>query len=250
MNRSLKQLIFGSIYLVILILIAGGIYFFYLKPAPSCFDSKQNQKETGIDCGGPCIPCELKGLSLITEEVKVFPAGKNQATVLAKVRNPSQNFSAKFSYQFELGGGLLGQSRELRGKKVIAPQATKYIVVPGLPIDAKDIRSGNLKITELNWEEDPHLIRDIRVVKQTNIDKNRVTVTGLLSNNSATNFPILNLAALLFDKEGGILNASVTRLEKVHPFSQKQFIFFFPEVEGLVQKLDPEKTEIQWELNE
>jgi hypothetical protein len=30
---------------------------------PSCFDNIQNQNETGIDCGGPCLPCEKCPLS-------------------------------------------------------------------------------------------------------------------------------------------------------------------------------------------
>ncbi len=30
------------------------------KPFPDCFDMLQNQGEQGVDCGGPCIPCESK----------------------------------------------------------------------------------------------------------------------------------------------------------------------------------------------
>jgi len=32
----------------------GGLY---CPPCPTCDDSIQNQKETGVDCGGPCAPC-------------------------------------------------------------------------------------------------------------------------------------------------------------------------------------------------
>ncbi len=249
MNRTLKQLTFGSFYFIIFALVAIGIYLFYLKPASSCTDNKQNQEETAIDCGGPCIPCEVKGTNLITEEVKIFPTGKNQATLLAKVRNPSRNFSASFSYEFNLGGTRFFQ-RELRGRETIAPQKVQYIVVPNLPIDGGSINGVNLDISKLNWSENKPLALNIRVNSQSNIDKNRVTVTGVLSNNSAVNLPIVKLTALLFDKEGKVLNASITQLEKVEAFSEKQFIIFFPEVEGLAKNLDPQKTEIQWELND
>jgi len=30
------------------------------KPFPDCFDGIQNQGETSIDCGGPCLPCPPK----------------------------------------------------------------------------------------------------------------------------------------------------------------------------------------------
>ena len=33
------------------------LLFFNCKPDPSCTDAKQNQGESGVDCGGPCIPC-------------------------------------------------------------------------------------------------------------------------------------------------------------------------------------------------
>ena len=249
MNRTGKQLFFSSIYLLILLLIAGGIYFFYLGPAPSCTDNKQNQGESGIDCGGSCVPCEVKDLSPVSEEVKFFLAGKNQATLLAKVKNPSRNFSANFSYEFNLGGSLSNQ-RELRGKETLAPERVEYIVVPGVPVDAGNIKSINLDITELNWSENKNSTSNIRVDGESKIDKTRVTVFGVLSNGSAANLPTVKLTALLKDREGKIINASVTRLEKVEAFSQRQFIIFFPEIEGLAENLNPQKTEVQWEVDE
>ena len=249
MNRILKQLAFGSVFFIIFALVALGAYLSYFKSAPSCADNKQNQGEAGVDCGGSCIPCEVKGLSIVTEEIKIFPTGKSQATLLAKVRNPSQNFSASFSYKFNLGGTLLYQ-RELRGRETLAPQKIQYIVVPNLPIDEERINGVSLDVAELNWSENNLPILDIRVNSQSNVDKNRVTVTGVLSNNSAVNLPTVKLIALLFDREGKVLNASITELEKVEAFSERQFIVFFPEVEGLAKNVDPQKTEIQWELDD
>ncbi|MDP2650557.1 MAG: FxLYD domain-containing protein [bacterium] len=249
MSRTLKQLTFGSVYFVILALVALGVYLLYFKPAPSCADNKQNQSEIGVDCGSSCIPCEVKGLNIVTEEIKIFPTGKSQITLLAKVRNPSQNFSASFSYKFNLGGTLAGQ-RELRGRETLAPQKIQYIVVPNLPIDEERIAGVSLDISELNWSENKLPVLNIRVNSQSDVNKNRVTVTGVLSNNSAANLPTVRLTALLFDKEGKILNASIAELGKVEAFSERQFIVFFPEVEGLAENVDPQKTEIQWELDD
>lgn len=250
MQRTLKQLAFGSAFFLTLLLIAGGIYFFILKPAPSCTDNRQNQKEVGTDCGGPCIPCELKNLNLITEEVKIFPAGDDLVTFLAKVRNPSQNLVASFSYQFEIDNTFFSQSQGRKGKADIAPETYKYIVVPALPLETKNIKDIHLSITELSWQEKLAFSPDIELTKQTLVDKNKVTVTGTLSNKSAVNLRTINLTALLFDKQGKILNASLARLEDIPSFSQKSFIIFFPEEEGLAQNLNPQKTEIQLDFNE
>lgn len=256
MNRTWKQISFGSIYLLILALVIGGIYFFYLKSAPSCSDNRQNQKETGADCGGPCIPCEVKNLSLITEEVKMFPAGGGQITLLAKVSNPSRKFTARFSYQFNVehfsedSFWLFRGERQAGGKETIGPGATEYIVIPALSPahQYQYYRNISLSVSELNWIEVESLPPDIGIARETNIDGSRVTVPGALSNKSASNLGSINLTAVLFDKEGNILNASLTRLEKIEAFSQEPFVVFFPEVEGLAERADPEKTKIQWDL--
>lgn len=248
MNRTGKQISFGSIYLLFFILIASGIYFFYLKPVPSCSDNKQNQKETGVDCGGPCIPCEVKDLNL-AHEVYVFPAGGDEVTLLAKVSNPSENFVATFAYEFRLQGAIFG-SWQLRGQASIASRTTEYVVVPGVSVTPKDAANISFNINELNWSEVRTPPPDIVTVKETRIDGLKITVTGTLSNRSASNLGLINLTAILFDKEGKPLNASLTRLERVAAFSQKSFIIFFPEVEGLTERADPEKTKIQWDLDE
>lgn len=250
MNRTGKQFAVGFVFLIILALIIGGIWFFYFKPAPSCTDNKQNQKEIGIDCGGPCIPCEVKGVNLVTEELKTFPAGKDETTLLVKIRNPSLHFSAKFYYQFELGGALPLQSRELVGRETLAPGATEYVVVPNLAINPKDISGFDFNITELNWSEEKSLLPNIRISRQTNIVNTKVTVTGVLFNDSAVNLATINLTVLLFNTKGETLNVSLTQLENVEAFSQKPFSFFFPEVEGLTKDIDPQKTVIRWDLND
>lgn len=249
MNRTRKQFAYGSLYLVILTLIAGSIYFFVFKPAPSCSDNKQNQKEVGVDCGGPCIPCEVKGLSLATEELKIFPAGQNQITLLARVKNPSPNFPVRFSYKFNLGGTLLNKT--LGGNTIIAPGASKYLVIPGVSIAAEDVKSIDLETTEPNWQSESKTeVKNIGLSVQTNVDQVKITVTGTLVNKSAMSFRQIDLTALLFGREGEILNASTARLEKIEAFSEKQFIIFFPESEGLMKNLDSQKTEVYWEINE
>ncbi len=249
MNRTWKQLSFASAYLLIFLLIVGGIYFFYLKPAPNCSDNKQNQEETGIDCGGPCIACEVKDLNLVTEEIIFLSAGEDRTTLLAKIRNPSQNFSASFSYQFELHGTPF-QASELRGREVITAGDTEYIVIPNARVNGENIRSADLNISDLNWSEDKSLPPNIRIISQTNVSKTRVSVTGVLINQSPKSFPSVNVKALLFDSKGNIVNASFTQLEGVEAFSDKAFTVFFPEVKELISGVDSQRTEIYWDLND
>jgi len=53
---------FASFFIVFILLLAGcntvdtGVS----QAFPNCFDLIQNQGEQGVDCGGPCLPCEGK----------------------------------------------------------------------------------------------------------------------------------------------------------------------------------------------
>ena len=68
--RLRKQIISGLVIFLILFLISYLIFLTIRGPvAASCFDGKKNQGEEGIDCGGPCPPCELK----YAEPLKVYP---------------------------------------------------------------------------------------------------------------------------------------------------------------------------------
>ena len=57
--RARKQLavllILGGVVAAII-----GVVAYRYWPAPSCVDQKMNQREEGIDCGGPCVACAVK----------------------------------------------------------------------------------------------------------------------------------------------------------------------------------------------
>ena len=70
-KRNIKQIIIALIFFSILFGFGFLIYSISIKPDPSCEDGIKNQKEEGIDCGGPCLPCPAE---IHQREVRV--AGK------------------------------------------------------------------------------------------------------------------------------------------------------------------------------
>ncbi len=52
---SRRKLIYGSITLIVLILIIGIPAFLILYKAPTCFDKIMNSDEVNVDCGGSCV---------------------------------------------------------------------------------------------------------------------------------------------------------------------------------------------------
>ena len=103
--RSAKQTTILTIYLILLALVSLLIYNI-LKPDPTCFDGKQNQREEGVDCGGPCQPCEeeINAQDLKVMEKAFVYGGPKKYDVMAKISNPNDQYgSPKFSYKFITG---------------------------------------------------------------------------------------------------------------------------------------------------
>jgi hypothetical protein len=96
MSRGLKQFAYGAGFLLFFSVIIFGGYALLLKPAATCFDKIQNQKELGADCGGPCAPCEQKyAKDIEVENITKFPAGDAKTVVLISIKNPNDDYGVR-----------------------------------------------------------------------------------------------------------------------------------------------------------
>ncbi len=250
MERFSKRLGFGLLYLSILGAIGFGIYYFFFRPEPSCFDNRLNQEESEVDCGGPCIPCEVRGLSLEQRPVQVIPVGENQITLVAEITNPSPDYSAFFSYRFEVSSKVGGQLGEFQGKSFIGAGQIKYLVVPRIETDPDDLSRVNLLISSLGWNLSPILASyQLRVEEPiTIVEGSRFKVSGKLVNNSASASPELRLVTIILNKEEEIIAASSSLISNVGAFSEKQFTVFLPlPLSGKIPPLSELETKIFWE---
>jgi len=92
MGRRMKQLIYGVGFLLVFAGIIWGVYVAVIRPEPTCFDGRQNSKETGIDCGGPCEPCEQKyATSVRVGYIGIFKAGE-RTVAIAELQNPNDEY--------------------------------------------------------------------------------------------------------------------------------------------------------------
>ncbi|MBI1838779.1 MAG: hypothetical protein HYR95_00535 [Candidatus Colwellbacteria bacterium] len=135
MHRFLKQFIYGFLYLSILAVIVGGVYYFYFIPEQSCFDNIKNQNEVETDCGGGCAACELKTLKLQSDAPQVFSAGASRSTILIKIKNPSSNYELpSFDYKIGIVSKFGTPLLRLSGTSYVSPKEDKYLVIPGIDI--------------------------------------------------------------------------------------------------------------------
>jgi len=238
-KRLVKQILYGAGYLAVLFLIVFLVYLIWLKPAPTCFDNKQNQGETGIDCGGPCPPCEIKTLvPLESSWIKYF-SSDSQTIIAAEIKNSNLNWGANsFSYTFDVYGENGIKIKSFTKNSFIYGGEIKYLIEP-IEVDSKNIADVKISFSNINWksaEEFPRPIIQLREVKTESAiqDSGGVTVGGFITNNNAFPLSRARIIGFLLNQNNVQISASKTELENIPAFEEKSFKINFPKNISLI----------------
>lgn len=258
MNKRLtKQLMYGGSFLTVVFLFVAVFYFIFLKSAPTCFDNKQNQNETGVDCGGICIPCDLKyTLPLENIWIKYFSAN-NKAVLTAQIKNPNLNYGADyFSYSFKIYDKNKNEIKTIERKSFIYDYDIKYLIEI-TDIDYSAIGSVSLDFFDVVWKSKKELKKPKIIIREKvtkAVENGRgVEVSGIIKNDNP--FPVFKaiLIGFLNNNNEIKIGASKTELENLEPFGEKFFKIYFPvgikigspgEFVSNVNLADPNKTEV------
>ncbi len=245
-RQIIKQIFYGTGFFLIFFLIISGSYFIWLKPSPSCFDGRQNQGEIGIDCGGPCIDCEIKILNpLEVSWLRHFPVD-DRVVIAAEIRNPNFNYGAdNFSYIFTIYNYFGEKIYTLNKNSFIYAGEIKYLIEANIDINPKNINKIKLSFSNINWkskEEFPRPEIQIREIRTESAQP--IRVSGLVINNNAFALSDVNVVSFLFNKNGFRIGASIAKLGSLPAFEEKFFRIVFPGhisliAEEIIEKLAP-----------
>jgi hypothetical protein len=153
-QRTRKRLVIICVYLVIFSLIGTGFYYLF-RTAPTCRDLVQNQKEVGVDCGGPCAACEQMPTAenLKVVEKAIVPGGAGKYDALVRVTNPNSLLgAARFDYSFNLLDGSGKIVAKSAGSNFILPGQTKYILAFNLSPETIP-ESLDFEISSFEWSK-------------------------------------------------------------------------------------------------
>lgn len=242
MGRIAKQVAYGFGFLLAIGLIGAFLYVFQFKAAPTCEDSRRNQGETEIDCGGPCIPCELKGLEIEETLVRVIESGGERVTLLAIIQNPSERYGADVKYRFDVIGSFGGRVFQAAGVTALDPGGTRYIVEAGVPVRPEDAGEVRFVVEGVSWHTDePHPAYKMALEDIRTVDGEDVRMLGTLQNSEPLGFRAVRITAILQTAEGEIAGASALRLTDIPAFDVRDIVIFFPPLPKEVS-VDVEKT--------
>ena len=221
--RLVKQILYGTGYLVFFGLIVFGIYYIWFKPAPTCFDNKKNQGETGVDCGGPCLSCEIRQLKpLEASWIKYFPS-EGRLSIAAEIKNPNLDYGANgFSYLIDVMDKEGGLIKNISGQSVSYAGEIKYLVEI-TEVDYQKVGEARINLSNFNWQSKQNFsapdvqLREIKT-QAANADNTGISVNGFLANQNAFGLSKARLVAFLINQNGNELAASKTELENIPAF--------------------------------
>jgi len=234
MNRSIKQIIIGSVYLAIFGLFTFGVYLKWFNVAPTCFDNKKNQNEIKTDCGGVCtISCALKypkPLQVVFS--RTLAVSPSRSDVLAQIKNPNLTVGAsELSYHIVLEDALGETLEERYGSTFVYPGKLKYIYEPGFNVGATDVENITFTIIDAKFAVEDRFYSKNLTTSGVNLEqqKDSLRITGTARNNGDLVVEDLYVTGIIYDQgKKNILAASATLVKTVVSRESRFFEINFP----------------------
>jgi len=246
MSRSTKKLLYGLFYFFVFVLILWPLLKISFERTASCFDGRQNQGERGVDCGGPCVPCEIKNLEpLRISPPEIFTLDSGETSIIVEIQNPNADYGAvNFLYTIEFFDSVGQSLGVVNGEDSIYGSERRYI----FGASTKKVARAEVKVENLNWRPIAEIIRptiSLRGSPSTEISTNTIRVRGTIANLDSFGAKEVRVIAVLANEFGERLFASQRVLgEGLAAFSETSFTVIFPFDSKLAAKISPAMTEI------
>lgn len=236
MSRNLKRAIIIAVYLAIFAGIAYWIYSANRAPS-SCSDGKQNQNETGVDCGGVCGQCapEISAKDLEILDVTLMVGGEGKYDVVAEIRNPNTLYGAsEIQYEVILKDAQGDIIERVGGSTLTLPNQKRYIAELNIPSTIVPTRA-ELKIFDnVQWVqftdfEDPNFVVDGSRFGLVENGINYAQAFGIIHNRSVFDFQNVDVIVVLKDPSGKPIAANKTFIGDFLASRQRDFSLAWPD---------------------
>lgn len=226
-----RRILYSLIFAGVILLLAAYPLYRTVNPTPSCFDSRQNGDEVGLDCGGSCnLYCadQIKELRVVWS--KAFQVIPGRYDLGAYVENPNPAAGVKNVHytlrMLDSAGQLLAEGK---GETEVAPSSTFLLFVSnvsatGTP-DRVDVEFSRADL--VSWVKaqavPSTLISKNQSLKNTDT-KPRFDAT-LLNTDLVNDAGYASVGAIIYDAARHPVAISQTYIESV-PKGGTQDVFF------------------------
>lgn len=230
-----KTIIFLIVFAVLLIIIAIPTYFSF-QNKPSCFNTKQDGDETGIDCGGGCaLLCTPEILPLIARgDARLLRIASSTYEVVILIENPNiLGTVARAPYSFNIYSGVSKSPiKTIIGNTNIARNSTFALFAGPFTLN----EAGSLRAT-FNWGKDlvwekSNTVNPLLSVENINLviaSTSAPRLEAKLLNRSLNEVNNVEVIVLLSDHEGNIVGAGKTFVDNLPPSVTAPLVFSWPQ---------------------
>ena len=245
MPRFAKQFLYGTFYLAILSGILFGAYQKFLKPAPSCFDTIQNQDEEGIDCGSVCgnfcLPADVQPVESVGS-VSIFHPIPDRIAVLAQIRNPNSIAATVIPYHIAFFDEKDAPLRVITGETYLAAQETRFIADFPEGADLASAVRATIAFDEPQWVRSADLPRLPVSISQYHpqSDGKQLIVEGIVSNDATISASSVTVLVFFYGTLGQMGGVSKAELSGIGPHETRVFTVQYPLFPGA----DPSRAQV------
>lgn len=237
-KRKIKKLLIILIYLVVLFVV-GFFVFNVLQDKPTCYDGIKNQLEEGIDCGGPCAPCEeeISVVDLKVNNIEWVDTARDNFDTVVTIENPNSLFGAsmvKFKLKYlDENRRIIKETRWL--EDFILPEEEKYLLAQEVEVP-ESFSKVEVEFGDVIWkkfttkQQKPRL--EVILAEFSNSFQQDLSgfyrVRGTLVNDSALDCQSIKIKVILRDESGQLLSTNSQVLNTVHSKEKRDFDIPFP----------------------
>lgn len=214
--------------------ITGLFFVIWLKAsAPTCVDGKKNQKEQGIDCGGPCAKeClgEIRDLTILWSKPLKVVGSDYDAVALVENRNLFLSAqSVKYQFKFYDDRNILIASRE--GEIFINPGQKFAVFESNINVGAREPVKVFLEFQKnINWEIYKGENLGLVVTKKEYQDNPRPSLSATLENKTLAAAKEIYAVAIIYAEDGNATAASATKIGEIKGMAAADIFFTWPEI--------------------
>jgi hypothetical protein len=215
-----------------LIVIGTPVAYHFLTIAPTCFDGTQNQGETSVDRGGPCVLLDQRTIQpYAILWARSFPVRGNLYNAVAYIQNPNEHAGVRqVHYRFTILDSQNQLITKRDGVASIMPGGTTPIFEAGLDAGNQVPAHTRFEFTEpLKWERTKNVASIVAVSNIETTDLSTAPrVNARAANGGYTDLSDLTFVAVAFDTTGNAFAASATALLRLPSGRSAEIVFTWP----------------------
>jgi len=225
-----RRIIYLLVIFGVLALVIGlGLWFRY--PVPTCNDGKQNQDETGIDCGGVCpLACLDEALPIRVLWTRVLPSTGGKAVAGVLIENPNYDYGTEgLEYRLRIDDQENLFVTAIDDEVDISPREKFLLIHGGVPVGERLISSAFFDVIKSGiWQKSEMTSSQIVIAEKEWLNKDIPTLRLRVQNVTDFQLAEVPIGIAVLDGQKNVVGLNSTLVSAIGPRASVETIVSWP----------------------